>query len=95
MVCASLETVAYFDNGYLLNPTSAFETYPPTAGTYSLAPSPTASATRIQYVDVYMENLNCATQGDVEQQQRASKRALRVLKEISCLSCLRSKTLLV
>ena len=68
MLYAARETVADVANGYLLDPTSAFEIYPPTTGTYSLPPSPTASADRLQYVDVYMNDLNCATQGDVGQQ---------------------------
>ena len=38
MLCAASETVADVANGYLLDPTSAFEIYPPTAGTYSLDP---------------------------------------------------------
>ena len=59
--CAASETVADVANSYLLDPTSAFEIYPPTAGTYSLAPSPTASAARLQYIDVYLDDLNCAT----------------------------------
>ena len=50
-------------NGYLLDPISAFEIYPPTAGTYSLALSPTASAARLQYVDLYMDDLHFFTQG--------------------------------
>ena len=64
MFCASLETVVGIANGYLLDPISAFEIYPPTAGTYSLALSPTASAARLQYVDLYMDDLHFFTQGD-------------------------------
>ena len=60
MLCAASETDTDVDNGYLLDPTLAFEIYPPTAGTYSLATSPTSSAARIQFVDVYMDNLNYA-----------------------------------
>ena len=45
-------------------------------------PSPTASAARLQYLDVYMDDLNCATQGDVGKQQRASEITIRDLKEI-------------
>ena len=80
LFCASSETVADVANGYMLDPTSAFTIYPPTAGTYSLAPSPTASAARIQCVDIYMDDLNCATQGDVGQQQQAYKLTIRALK---------------
>ena len=60
MLCASTETVADVDNGYLLGPTLVFEIYPPTAVTYSLDPSPTASASRLHYVDVYIDDFNFA-----------------------------------
>ena len=53
-------------NGYLFYSTSDFEIYSTTAGTYSLDPSSTASTARIQYIDVYMDDFNCTTQGDVE-----------------------------
>ena len=58
MIFAALGTVTDVANGYLINPTSDFEIYPPTACTYSLDPYPTASAARLQYVDVYMEDLS-------------------------------------
>ena len=80
MFCAASETVADVANGYLIDPTYAFKIYPPTAGTYSLAPSLTTSAARLQYVDVYMDDLNCATQEDVGQQQRVSQLTIRDLK---------------
>ena len=47
-----------------------------------MAPSLTASVDRLQYVDVYMDNLNFATQGGVGQQQRTYAVTLRALKEI-------------
>ena len=76
------ETVADVANSYLLDPNSALKIYPPTVGTYSLAPSPTDFSARLQYADVYMDDLICSTQGDVGQQQRASKLTMRDLKEI-------------
>ena len=82
MFCKALVTVADVDNGYLLDSTSAFMIYPPTAGTCPLAPSLTASAARLQYVDVCMDDLNCDTQGDVRQHQRVSELTIRALKEI-------------
>ena len=82
MLCASSETVSDVDNGYLLGPTSTFKIYPPTEGTYSLDPSLTASAARLQYVDFYMDGLNCATHVDVGKQQQTSKLTIRSLKEI-------------
>ena len=81
MFFAALETVAEVTDVYLLNPTSAFEIYPPMAGTYSLASSLTTSTYRLQYVDVYMDDLNCASQGNVDQQQRASELTLQALNE--------------
>ena len=83
MFCAVSETVADVANGYLLDLTLAFEIYPPIEGTYCLAALPTSSSARLQYVDVYMNDLNFVTQGDVGQQQRTSKLTLRALKEIS------------
>ena len=80
MFFAASETVADVDNGYLLNPTSAFTIYPPTSGTYSLDPSSTASASRIQYMDVYMDDLNCTIQGDVGKLQQASELTIWALK---------------
>ena len=80
MFCAALETVADVANGYLIDPTYAFKIYPPTAGTYSLAPYPTDSAARLQYMDVYMDDLNYATQGDVGLQKRTSELTIRALK---------------
>ena len=80
MFCAASETVADVTNGYLLDPTSAFKIYPPTAGTYSLVSYPTASDTRLQYVNVYMDDSNCATQGDVGQKHRASELTVQDLK---------------
>ena len=54
MLCEASETVSDNSNGYIHDPTSTFEIYPPIAGTYSLAAAPTASAVRLQYIDVYM-----------------------------------------
>ena len=82
MFYVASETGVGVDNGYLLDPTLAFEIYPPTSGTYSLAALPTSSAARLHYVDVYMDDFNCDTQVDVGQQQRTSKLTLRALKQI-------------
>ena len=82
MLCAVSETVADVDNGYLIDPTSAFGIYPPIAGTYSLDPAPTVSAARLQYIDVYRDYLNLSTQGDIEQHQQAYELTLRALKEM-------------
>ena len=37
---------------------------------------------RLQYVDVYMDDLLCAAQGDPTQQQRVSELSTRALKDI-------------
>ena len=82
MFCAASETVADMANGYILDPTSAFQIYPPTANKYSTAPSPTASSGRLQCTEVYMDDLLSATQGGMKQQQRVSELTLGALKEI-------------
>ena len=76
MLCAASGTVGDNANGHLINPTSDFEIHPLTEGTYYLAPSPTASAARLQYVDFYMEDLNFATQVYVGKHQQTSKLTL-------------------
>ena len=47
MFCAASETVADMDKGYIVDPTSAFVIYPPTANTYATTPDPTASSARL------------------------------------------------
>ena len=80
MFCVASETVVDMTNGYILEPTSAFLIYPPTATKYSTAPSPTVSSARLQCTEVYMDDLLSATQGDRTQQQRVSELTLRALK---------------
>ena len=63
MFCATSERVADMANGYILDPTSAFLIYPPTANQYSTAPAPTASSARLQCTEVYMDDLLSSTQG--------------------------------
>ena len=48
MFFAASETVADMANGYILDPTSAFQIYPPTANKYSTEPAPTASSDQLQ-----------------------------------------------
>ena len=76
MLCAASGTVGDVANGHLIDPNSDFEIHPLTEGTYYLAPSPTASAARLQYVDFYMEDLNFATQVYVGKHQQTSKLTL-------------------
>ena len=54
----------------------------PTAGAYKTAGAQIASPVRLQYVDVYMDDLLCAAQGDPDQQQSLSKLTICALKEI-------------
>ena len=44
--------------------------------------SPTASPSRLQYADVYVDDINYVTQGDALQQQRVSELVLKALKDI-------------
>ena len=48
---------------------------------YRTIPAPTGSPERLQYVDVYMDDLNCLTQGGPSQQRRVSKLVLRAITE--------------
>ena len=82
MFCAASETVADMTNEYILDPTSAFLIYPPTATKYSTAPAPTASSDCLQCTEVYMDDLLSATEGDRTQQQQVSELTLRALKEM-------------
>ena len=61
MFCAASETVADIANGYILDPTSDFQIYPPTSNKYSTAPAPTASSARLQCTEEYMDYLLSAT----------------------------------
>ena len=51
-------------------------------GTYNTAPSPMASPARLQQMEVYMDNLNCAAQGSPAQQQQATELILCAIKDI-------------
>ena len=81
--CAASDMVTDNANVYALDPDSNFLVYPPpTAGAYKTANSATASPNRLQYIDVYMEDLLCASQENPTQQQRVSEITIRALKEI-------------
>ena len=85
LFCSALETVADNSNGYALDPSSAFALYPPTAGAYKTADdqtSPPPPLGRLQYIDVYIDELLCPTQGDPTQQQQVSNLTIHALKEI-------------
>ena len=65
--CAASDTFANNANGYVLEPTATFVVYPPTSGAYKTFNGSTASPKCLQYVDVYMDGLLCAAQGDTTQ----------------------------
>ena len=56
--------------------------YPPTAGFYQPFPSPSAGPNRVQYANVYMNDINCLTQGDEQQQRRLIEIVMRTLKSV-------------
>ena len=82
LFCSTSETVANNSDGYALDPSPYFFVYPPTAGAYKTADADTASSGRLQYVDVYIDDLLCFAQGDPTQQQWVSEITIRSLKEI-------------
>ena len=82
LLCAASETVTDNANIYDMDPDSTFVVYPPTAGAYKTANGATTSTDRLQYVDVYMDDLIGSVQEDPVQKQRASKLAIRTLKDI-------------
>ena len=78
--CSASETVTKISKGYALDPSSSFSIYPPTYGKYKTAEAPTGYPRCLHYVEVYMEDLLCASQGDPTQQHRSSKLAIRDLE---------------
>ena len=80
--CSVSKTVANNTNAYALDPTSPFSIYPPTAKAYHTSATLLASSGQLQHIDVYMDDLLCATQGDTAQQKRVSELTLCALKEI-------------
>ena len=82
LFCATSETVADLANVAFHSDLPLTRTYSPTATLYHCAPSPTAGPDRLQYVDVYMDDLNCLSQGDSLQQQRLTEIVLSKLKMI-------------
>ena len=56
-LCSASETVADVANINLHEPSSKFTLYSPTTDMYPTTPNPSASLNRLQYVDVYMDDL--------------------------------------
>ena len=81
--CDTSETVTNNANNYALDPTSTFVVYPPTAMVYKTSYGATTSPNRLQYVDVYMDDILCDAQGDPTIQHRVYDPTIRSLKEIS------------
>ena len=79
--CAESDIVADNANGYSLDPASTFMVYSPTAGTYKTVDVATAFPKRLQYVNIYMNDLLCVAQGDPNQQQRVSEITIHALKK--------------
>ena len=80
LFCATSETVTDVANIAFRSDLQTQPPYPPTAGLYQPFPSPSAGSNRFQYADVYMDDINCLTQGDEQQQQRVTEIVLRTLK---------------
>ena len=82
LFCSTSETVADIANQLLSQPETQTPIYGPTKDLYHTVTSPTASPSRLQYADVYVDDINCLAQGDAVQQQRVSELVLRALKDI-------------
>ena len=67
--CSVSETVSNNSNSYALDSSSTLSVHSLTARAYYTADAKTASSGRLQYVDVYMDDLLCAAQGDPTQKQ--------------------------
>ena len=81
-LCSVLYTVTKNAKGYAPDPSSYFSIYYPMAGEYKTAKDLTASPGSLQYVDIYMDDLLCSTQGYPYQQQRVLDLTIRELKKI-------------
>ena len=82
LFCSTSETVADVANQLINQPDAPVPSYGPTRALYHTVSSPTASPSRLQYADVYVDDINCVTQGDALQQQRVSELVLKALKDI-------------
>ena len=65
--CSASETVADNANTYVVDPTSPFEIHPPIAEEYCTSAAPQLSPNRLKCINVYMDDLLCAAQGDSAQ----------------------------
>ena len=67
LFCSASKTAADNAKVYTLDLDSTFMVCPPTAGAYNNSDGVTASPNRLQYIDVYIDNLFFASQGDTTQ----------------------------
>ena len=82
LFCATSDTVADLVNIVFRSDLQVPLAYPPTANLYDNSRSPTTSPDRLQYADVYMDDINCLTQGNSHQQQRITEIILVKLKSV-------------
>ena len=80
LFCATSETVTDEANITFLSDLTPQLSYLPTAGLYKAFPAQPAGPSRLQYADVYMDDINCLTQGDQTQQRRLMEIVLQSLK---------------
>ena len=62
--CSALDTVSDNVNGYALDPSLALAVYLPMVRAYKTAEALTAPTGRLQYVDVYVDDLICVAKGE-------------------------------
>ena len=82
LFCSTSETVADVANQLINQPNTPVPIYGPTSDLYHTVSSPTASPSRLQHADVYVDDINCVAQGDALQQQRVTELVLQALKDV-------------
>ena len=82
LFCSTLEMVADIDNQLINQLKTPVPTYGPTKYLYHTVTSLTTSLSRIQYADVYVDDIGCITRGDSTQQHRVIELVLLAFKDI-------------
>ena len=82
LFCTTSKTVIDKANAALSSGLKLDTPYLPMDGLYHLPPSPSVCPTRLQYIYVYMDNINCLTQEDQSQQHCFTEIVLRALKSM-------------
>ena len=81
LFCATSETVTNQSNiTFCSDSTPQLPYYLPTAGLYKAFTAQPVGPSCLQYADVYMDDINCLTQGDQIQQRRLTERVLQSFK---------------